>query len=288
MSHDAIDRDEIVDDLRHVEEHGYVVVERLLSPDELASLRRALVPHLGRDPHGRNNFEGHRTQRVYSLVGKGEPFARLAAHPRVLALCDTLLHPGFLLTASQAICIHPGETPQPFHTDDTFYPLPRPRKAISVGTIFALDEFTIENGATQVVSGSHLWGDAQIAEAMGELADQFVPASGGAGSPKPAPPLPEVLRGRVLDVAMPAGSVMFFLGTLLHRGGENRSQASRLAISNQYCEPWARQQENFLLSIPVEVARGLPPRVQALLGYSIHPPFMGHVDGRHPLRLLDS
>jgi ectoine hydroxylase-related dioxygenase (phytanoyl-CoA dioxygenase family) len=85
---------------------------------------------------------------------------------------------------------------------------------------------------------------------------------------------------------MPAGSVIVFLGTLVHRGGANRSQRPRLALSNQYCEPWARQQENFTLGVPVEVARGLSDRVQELLGYNIHPPFMGHVGGLHPKRQL--
>ena len=78
-----------------------------------------------------------------------------------------------------------------------------------------------------------------------------------------------------------------FLGTLLHRGGANHSDRSRLAISNQYCQPWARQQENYTLAIPAERARQLPERVQAFLGYSIHPPFMGHVEGVHPRRLLE-
>ena len=86
---------------------------------------------------------------------------------------------------------------------------------------------------------------------------------------------------------MPAGSVIVFLGTLLHRGGANRSAQPRLAVSNQYCEPWARQQENYTLAIPPERASQLSERVQALLGYSIHPPFMGHVNGVHPRRLLE-
>jgi ectoine hydroxylase-related dioxygenase (phytanoyl-CoA dioxygenase family) len=48
----------------------------------------------------------------------------------------------------------------------------------------------------------------------------------------------------------------------------------------------ARQQENMTLSVPPEIAATLPARVQELLGYAIRPPFMGHVDGLHPQRLL--
>jgi ectoine hydroxylase-related dioxygenase (phytanoyl-CoA dioxygenase family) len=61
----------------------------------------------------------------------------------------------------------------------------------------------------------------------------------------------------------------------------------RTAISNQYCEPWARQQENFFLAIPKERAATMSPRVQSLLGYSVHPPFMGQVTARHPRKVLD-
>jgi ectoine hydroxylase-related dioxygenase (phytanoyl-CoA dioxygenase family) len=85
---------------------------------------------------------------------------------------------------------------------------------------------------------------------------------------------------------MPAGSVVVFLGTLWHRGGANRTDGSRLAITPQYCEPWARQQEQMVLSVG-DAATQYSERIRALLGYSIHPPFMGHVNGMHPLRLLD-
>ena len=85
---------------------------------------------------------------------------------------------------------------------------------------------------------------------------------------------------------MPGGSVIVFLGTLVHRGGENRSTAPRLALSNQYCQPWARQQENFTLGVPADVARAMPERLQELLGYSIHPPFMGQLSASHPRKAL--
>ncbi len=86
---------------------------------------------------------------------------------------------------------------------------------------------------------------------------------------------------------MPRGSVVLFDGGVWHRGGENRSTTTRLAISPQYCQPWLRPQESQLLIAPPEVAAGYSPRARAMLGYSIHPPFLGQVDGMHPLRLVD-
>ena len=80
--------------------------------------------------------------------------------------------------------------------------------------------------------------------------------------------------------------MVLFLGTLWHGGGANQSAAPRLAVTAQYCEPWARQQENFSLSVSLERARECSAHIQRMLGYSIHPPFMGMVNGMHPRRLL--
>ena len=257
--------------LAQLEEQGYTVIPDFLQPGDLAAVRAGLAPFLGTYT-GRNNFEGFKTERVYTLVARGKVFERIAEDARVLALCDALLEPGCLLTASQAICIHPGETPQPVHFDDGFYTLPRPRPAVSLSTIVAVDAFTADNGATEVIPGSHRWGDDRVAGVFE-----------GVSHDRPTDP---ALEQQLVPVTMPAGACLFFLGTLLHRGGANRSKAPRLAFSNQYCEPWGRQQENFFLGVPVEVARGMSARVQELLGYSIWPPFMGQVTASHPKKTL--
>jgi ectoine hydroxylase-related dioxygenase (phytanoyl-CoA dioxygenase family) len=57
--------------------------------------------------------------------------------------------------------------------------------------------------------------------------------------------MPPSLERSLVPMVVPAGACIFFHGTLMHRGGANRSAAPRLALSNQYCEPWARTQENF-------------------------------------------
>lgn len=263
---------QLSDRLEAYEAQGYVILEGVLSPDEVEGLRDALRPYLGSGPHGRNVFEGTVSKRVYSLVGRGPVFERTAEHPTVLALVDRLLDPGYLLTASQAICLEPGETPQPVHFDDSFYPFPRPRKAISVSTIWAVDDFGAENGGTEVVPGSHRWSDDRVeATYRGD----------------PSLPADPALEAALVPIEMPAGSCVVFAGTLLHRGGANRSERTRSAFSHQYCEPWARQQENYFLSVPAERAARMSSRLQELLGYSIHGPFMGQVAGRHPKKSLE-
>ena len=240
---------------------GFTIIPDFLSPAQIRKVREALAPHLGHFT-GRNDFEGFDTERVYTLVARARLFEDLAEEPRLLALMDGNLLPGYLLTASQAINIRPGESAQPLHVDDGFYRLPRPRPAVSFSMILAVDDFTAENGATEVIAGSHLWGPDAATEAA-EL--------------RGPPPRP---------VRMAAGSCLVFSGILIHRGGANRSRAPRLAITYQYCQPWARTQENHFLSVPRDRVRQMSPRVQQLLGYSIWPPFMGHVTASHPLKAL--
>jgi ectoine hydroxylase-related dioxygenase (phytanoyl-CoA dioxygenase family) len=86
---------------------------------------------------------------------------------------------------------------------------------------------------------------------------------------------------------MRAGSAIVFDGATWHRGGANRSTRTRLGLSPQYCQPWLRPQESQILIAPPEIARRCSARGRSMLGYNIHPPFVGQVDGKHPLRLVD-
>jgi ectoine hydroxylase-related dioxygenase (phytanoyl-CoA dioxygenase family) len=242
---------------------GFTIIEDFLDAGAVAAAREALSPHLGSNL-GRNSFEGLATERVYTLVARGEVFERLTEEPRLLALLDRFLLPGYLLTASQAICIYPGEAAQEFHFDDGFYRQPRPRPAISLSLIGTIDAFTDTNGATEVIPGSHLWSSAEVAALT-----------------------PDRAKALLRPVIMPAGAALVFQGTLMHRGGANRSNAPRLAYTNQYCEPWARTQENFFLGVPRDMAAVMSPRLQTLLGYEIWPPFMGQVTASHPRKALE-
>ncbi|HYD45438.1 MAG TPA: phytanoyl-CoA dioxygenase family protein [Phenylobacterium sp.] len=237
---------------------GFTIIENFLGADRLQAVRDGLAPHFGTH-RGRNPFEGLTTERVYTLVARGKVFEDVTEDPRLLALLDAFLAPGYLLSASHAICIYPGEAQQDMHFDDSFYPMPRPRGAMGVTMICAIDDFTAENGGTAIHPGSHLWGDVKA-----ELAN--------AGPP--------------ISLEMPAGACAVWPGTLVHGAGANRSDKPRRAFTNQYCPPWGRQQENFFLGVPPEMARAMSPRVQALLGYQMNGSIMGQVTGRHPLKAL--
>ena len=247
----------------------------MLSADQVAAIRAALAPHLARDLKGRNDFEGEKTNRVYALMAKSPVFAELAIHPLALAFAEAELGESCLLSALLAINLHPGETVQPWHTDDGGARIPRPRPALGISTFWAIDDTTEANGATEIIPGSHVWDDLRIDGAVS-------PADFGRKGA--APDTGE--RTDAIRMTMPSGSLGITKGTLWHRGGANRSDRPRLIITPQYCAGWVRQLENMALAVPAEIADKLPERARELIGYSIHPPFMGHVDGRHPGKLL--
>jgi len=247
--------------LDEIREHGYCVIEDAFSAEQVQRTRDQLEPWLQQKLMGRNNFEGEHSERVYALLAKSPAIAEMIEHPAVLAIADAVLEPNYLLSAALAINVHTGETPQPWHIDDGAGDLatPKPRAPLGVSAIWALDDFTETNGATEIVPGSHLWNQDRVPKA-----------------------------GEQIQVCMRRGSVLVFAGSLVHRGGANTSQSTRLAVTPQYCQPWLRQIENMVLAVPPETAEKYSVRVQELLGYSVvRPGFMGYVDGRDPRKLID-
>ena len=258
--------------ISRLEADGYTIIEDFANDDQLRRFREGIAPQLGLY-RGRNSFEGRATERVYTLVGRGAVYEELASDHRLLAILDRLLWPNYLLSADHAIRIHPGETAQSLHFDDSFYPFPRPRPALSISTIGAVDAFTAENGATVMYRGSHRWPDARIEALRTALAQ-------GRAT--------EDTESR-FQLIMPAGALCVFQGTLVHGAGANGSDAPRLAFTNHYCEPWARPQENFYLGIPKTRVRRMSREMQILLGYELRRPgdIMGQVGGYHPIKTLD-
>lgn len=244
--------------MSEVWENGYVIIEDLMPREIIEKVKEKVLPLLGHD--GRNEFEGYKTRRIYSVIEKTLEVNPFMDNPLILALLDTFFMPNYLLSQIQAINVLPGEIAQPLHADDGFYPIPRPRAPIGAATIWAIDDFTEENGATVIIPKSHLWGDEHPGDGSGH---ELVPA------------------------VMPAGSVIFFLGTAWHGAGANNTDASRMAVTTQYCEPWARQQENYGIAISRERAKLCSKEIQKMLGYSMLFPFIGFVDGRDPIRLLE-
>ena len=257
---------------------GFVIFENVLSDKELKMYVDALAPFLQKNIKGRNNFEGHKTNRVYSLLEKAPVFDSMVTHPYVMPFVRDELGDSALLSGLLAINLMPGETIQPWHMDNGYVNLELPHPSFGVSVFWALSDTNRENGATEILPGSHKWGKEKIARYI-KLND--VQAEGFHGYN-----LSEAPEHEKKIVEMPAGSVLIMQGTMIHRGGANNSDGPRLIVTPQYCFGWMRQIENMVAAVSKENVLKLSEETRELMGYSIHPPFIGYVDGVHPKKIL--
>ena len=206
--------------------------------------------------------EGHATRRMYNLLAKDPLFAAMPAHPSVLPVVERLLDRGCLLSGMTAIDIGPGEEPQPLHGDDIVM-------SAHLAAAARADDGDLDVGADRLPAG----------ERRHALRAGLAPLGRDAERPGAARHL------GVRMLAMRAGSVMIFHGSLWHGGGANTTADEwRLGVNVQYCPGFVRQQQNPYLGIPRDVAARLPDRVLELLGYRLYKGIMGHVDGAQPGR----
>jgi len=244
---------------KEIAEQGYTIVHDAIDLD----LTDALVDDLTRLEHelavvpSANDFEGLHTVRIYNLLVHGPLYQQIPVHPAVLSIVEGVLDPGCLISSLSSIAIDGGETAQPIHADDQLIPLPKPHPPTVCNSMWALTDFTEANGATRIIPGSNRWGDE-----------------------RPGP------DAETVTVVMPAGTALLYSGSAWHGGGANQTDADRLGVVLHYAASWLRPVENHVLAVPPELARTLPVRLQELLGYNIHPPFIGYVDGRHPRTVL--
>ncbi len=246
---------------RSLDEDGYTILEGVVDPglvDELAADLLRLEAALGIEPAG-NSFEGASTVRIYNLLVHGALYESIPVHPEVLPVVEGVLDAGCLVSSLSSIAIDPGETAQPIHADDQLIPIAKPHVATVCNTMWAITDFTADNGATRLIPGSHK-----------------APTSPDYGQPYDSIP-----------AEMAKGSVLVWHGSLWHGGGANASDARRVGIAMNYCAGWIRQQENQQLGIPRELAKEFSPRLRQLVGYGVYNGLIGHIDKASPERLLD-
>jgi hypothetical protein len=232
---------------------GACIVDHLVEPALLDQVHDELRPFLDDTPTGPDDFSGRATRRTGALVARSETSRQLLQHPLVLGAVDEVLadSTSFHVHLTQVIAIGPGQGAQIVHRDqwafDTFpFPL---GYDVQCNTIWAMTDFTEENGATRVVPGSHRWEDRK---ALGD--EDTVPAE------------------------MAKGSVLVYTGSVYHGGGENRTDSARMGVNLTYARSWLRQEENQYLSVPLDVARTLDTDLLRLLGFQRGAYALGYVD----------
>jgi hypothetical protein len=241
---------------------GAVIVDAVAPDALLQRIEAELRPYLDATPTGPDDFSGDRTRRTGSLIARSPSSRQLVMHPLGLGSARVFLShaTNMQLHLTQAIAIGPGETPQPIHRDQwafDFFPFPAGYE-VQCNTIWALTDFTEENGATRVVVGSNLLGDR---------------LSFGPDDTEPA--------------TMARGSVLFYSGSVYHGGGANHSDATRIGLNITYNVAWLRQEENQYLSVPREVAETLPTDLLRLMGYDRGAYALGYIDDlRDPIEAV--
>ncbi len=245
---------------RHAEaiaDRGYTIIEDAIPEDlrqQLLETIDRLMVELGIE-FGANHFLGERTRRIFNLLSRDPLFQAVPLLSPVLTVVESVLDDGALLSSLTAIEMHPGQHAQPLHADDGSIPLPRPHQTLACPAIWALTDFTEENGATRLIPGSHR---RPRIPGRGEPDDDAVLAT------------------------MDAGSVLVYDGAVWHGGGANESDARRVGIVNNYCAGWVRTEECQLLALDRDQVTACPPRLRRMLGYGVYRGLIGHVDQEDP------
>ncbi|MDE0418765.1 MAG: phytanoyl-CoA dioxygenase family protein [bacterium] len=250
---------EIVEAIRR---DGAAIVENYVDDavaDEVRHDLREPFDQVGRSIE--SDFNGYTTLRVNSVLDISPASAGIVGHRGMMRVLDAILLDhctSYLIGSCTAIEIHPGETTQVLHRDDTIYPVQIPGIELQVSVMWALEDFTDLNGATRLVPESHRWPPWR--------------------SPEP--------DDEVLAAEMPKGSALFYLGSVWHGGGANHDRRPRAGLINTYCLGWLRQEVNHFLAVPRATAAALPEHLQRLMGYNVYGGLLGYYPtdrGRVPL-----
>jgi ectoine hydroxylase-related dioxygenase (phytanoyl-CoA dioxygenase family) len=232
------------DVMKVLAEDAAVIIDGLMTPDLLDRVRTEIMPYVEATPHGRDDFTGRLTTRTGALVARSPACRELVMDKLVNEATAAFLAPfcdRYQLHLTQVIRIKPGQGAQVLHRDRLAWGgyLQRSIEP-QLNMIWAVTDFTKENGATRVVPGSHLWEDGRGAH-----------------------------EDEITYAEMKAGSVIIYTGSVIHSGGANVSQSDRVGINITYSLGWLRQEENQYLSCPPDIAASLSPDLQRLIGYSM-------------------
>jgi len=241
---------------------GCVIVENLVPRATMDRARAELAPYIEATAFGSDEFSGRRTRRTGALLLRSPTCRELVMHPLALdaARASLVDATSFHLHLTQVIAIGPGEPGQMIHRDQwafDFFPFPKGYE-VQCNTIWAMTDFTAANGGTRVIPGSNHCEDRK-----------------------------EFTHDDCEAVEMPAGSVVFYNGSIYHGGGANTSSETRYGINITYARSWLRQEENQYLAVPHDVARTFPEPLLRVMGYARGAYALGYVDDlRDPLEAL--
>ena len=233
------------------EQEGYLIVEGLLSSQELAECQAEILRlhklaaeleakgengHFQREPYAKNESQAMAARGVEDdtlpVLRKAENtrqysevFRRLSVHPKLIQVVQNLIGQDLLLFRS-TLMFKPAfhGSAHGIHQDSAYWPM-EPPTLVTVS--IALNDATPENGCFKVIPQSHKWG----LQSWGHIArkqDESLIDHG------------ELDFSAQIDVPLSAGSALFFHSLMAHGSGPNRSPNSRNTALYAYFSPQVR------------------------------------------------
>lgn len=245
----------------HLNRYGYAIVDDVVDGAVVDQLLAEAMPHIEASALGRDDYDGLCTRRTGALIARCPSVSQLIMHPTVLDVVENFLGhaTAIRLHLTQIISVEPGETVQKLHRDEMafdFFAFPSDYH-VQCNTMWALTDFTVDNGATHILAGS-----SRLDDATGRM---VVSA----------------------QATMKRGSVLFYDGKVLHGAGANISDEVRRGANITYAVGWVRQEENQYLACPPEIARTLDDDLLKMMGYRQGAFALGYVgDQTDPLAAL--
>jgi ectoine hydroxylase-related dioxygenase (phytanoyl-CoA dioxygenase family) len=236
---------------------GYTVVDAP-APLELFDRIREAIVRVTAETRARGvepfNF-GPNTSMMYRLLVEDDVFVEAVLNPKLTALMSYLLGDGYLLSVATGSVLSTGARHGPLHADNQFFPEPFPEQVQVATAIWCCDDFSGENGSTQLVPGSQ------------RLARH---------------PRPGEAKGEVVAVDAPRGSIVIWTGHTWHRSGGRTAPGDRVALHTAFARPHLKVFEAYR---PDEVDRlvGRDERFRRLLGADL--PF-DYDDMPDPMKIL--
>ena len=226
---------------------GFHIIENVITPEEAEEAHAATMALAEADiAHGKGNTYGDgKIRRVLALVSKEPIFRRLIQHPTVIAVWQRMLGEDVIASTFTANIVGPGAPAGGWHIDYPYWAMapPFPEGSLTGQTVWMLDDFTPENGATACISGSHKT------------------------LRRPEPGEAESLPMCVATA--PRGSVLFTNGAIWHQCIPNKTDQPRVGLLGMYNRSVIYPQEDMPRQLTDEQLEGESDLLTQLLGRKI-------------------
>lgn len=227
----------------HLDRYGYLRLPGILSREDVERINHRLA-ELAREEGDRAGLEVHQEAgalRLSDLVNKDPMFEVVFTHPRVLAAVAHVLDGDLRFSSLNSRAALPGEGLQALHAD---WKGATPAGEYFVcNSLWMLDDFTGENGATRLVPGTHR---------DGRTPPQVM------DDPRASHPDEVLATG-------PAGTVVVFNAHTWHGGTLNRSDRPRRAMHGYFCRRHVPQQTDQRRYLRPETRARLSPAARVVL-----------------------